>query len=205
MSDHEDVDGAYISLQFERDRLMRSQIIYESIALEGAVDRLLACHFCPDDSKHDLFVSVLFGDGEVTFSRKIRMLKKVLKLCYPKLATAYAFLPNRLDKLRELRNQFAHLKLDIPMKGIGADLGKAEIKLRAIKDGQKTLHAISEAHITTVVNQCRDLKMAAIFLAIAIRTLSRGENDSELLDDTALLGEQIGKRLAVTTRRPNSR
>lgn len=194
-----------VSLLLTRDRLMRSQILYEAIDLEAAVERIVAFHFCPDPEKHDLFVSLLFREGEVTFSQKIKMLRKLLKLCYPTVERAFAFLPKHLEKLRKLRNEFAHLRLDFPAKPGSTNLDAEEIKLRTLKDGQAAIRTITRAEVDEVVEQCRHVEMAAIFLGMFVRRAAIGESDADFAATIIALATQLEKRLKASNPRPNSR
>jgi hypothetical protein len=191
----EELHARELELLWERDRLMRSQVIYEAIDLESAVERIILFHFCPDAARHDLFISLLFRDGEVSFSQKIKMLRKLLKLCYPKLSAAFAFLPTHLDKLRRLRNDFAHLPLDLPAEPGSSDLRAEEVRLRSVKDGARITHGVAQDQVNRVVEQCRDLTMAAVFLAMATRKGGTGQADDEFTNMIAELGEQIGERV----------
>jgi hypothetical protein len=186
-----------IEVLFGRDRLMRSQIIYEAINLEAAVERIITFHFCPSADKQDLFVSLMFSEGQVSFSQKLAILRKLLKLCYPKLATAFKFLLDRLEKLRKLRNEFAHLRLDLPAAPSSTDLAAEEIRLRTLKDGKRDTRVVTREEVDRVVHDCRDLEVACILLAMAVQKTAKGEADAELFETTASLGQQIGKRLVA--------
>ncbi len=175
--------------------MMRSQIIYETIDLESAVERIITFHFCPATEKQDLFVSLMFENGQISLKQKIGMLRKLLRLCYPELHTAFLFLPKHLDKLRELRNDFAHLRLDLPAEPGSTDLDAEAVKLRKLKDGQQTIREVTRKEVDTIVRQCRDLTIAAMFLGMAVQRAARGEQEEEFTQMIVALGQQIGKRL----------
>src|SRR5438874_133177 len=66
MSNESDHLRAELEILWGRDRLMRSQIIYETIDLESAVERIITFHFCPATEKQDLFVSLMFENGQIS-------------------------------------------------------------------------------------------------------------------------------------------
>jgi hypothetical protein len=49
--------------------------------------------------------------GQITFSQKLTILKKLFKEFYPDLLKLFPKMFNRLEKLRELRNKLAHSRI----------------------------------------------------------------------------------------------
>ena len=94
---------------------------------ESIIEQIIATHFCSDQAKQLSFMSLIFKDGEITLSTKIRMLRKLLRQCYPDLYGEVSPLIRRLDKTRELRNKFAHSELVFEGQ---------EVMLRYYKDGR---------------------------------------------------------------------
>jgi len=150
------------------DRYFRSQILYEAIALEASVDRIIARHFCPDEAKHGELVSFVFQEGEIGFNKKIRIVENLLKHSYPELKQAFGFLPKRLHALRELRNQFAHSEVVLPESPPPPE--KAEgITLRHIKNGRVIDEFVSRDKVDALVNESNYIHLAAILLEMLIR------------------------------------
>jgi hypothetical protein len=93
-------DDVRIALDYER--LFRSQIISDAADAEASVDRLIAWHFCPDRAKHGLFFALMFREGEIFLSTKLKIAKKLLRRYHPDLADRGAFWITGLNRLREL-------------------------------------------------------------------------------------------------------
>lgn len=96
---------------FEYDRRVRAHAIYEATAIEGLVESAIASHYCPDEKKHLSFIALLFGRGEVPFSKKIEILESLIKIDYPEVSKDYPQLINQLNALRRFRNKLAHHEL----------------------------------------------------------------------------------------------
>ena len=94
--------------EFVLDQRLRSRVIYNSILVENALEKIITTHFCREKGEEILFSSLLFREGQVTFSRKIIILEKLLKLAYPDLHKECRWVIKQIDKVREMRNEFAH-------------------------------------------------------------------------------------------------
>jgi len=94
--------------EFVLDQRLRSRVIYNSILVENALEKVITTHFCREKGEEILFSSLLFREGQVTFSRKIVILEKLLKISYPDLHKECKWLIKQIDKVREIRNEFAH-------------------------------------------------------------------------------------------------
>ena len=114
----------YVQMLFEHDRVIRSHAIYEATAIESLIENIVAWHFCSDAEKHLLFTGLMFVTAEVTFSKKIQILMKVLQDSDADILDDLPGLENDLDSLRRFRNKFAHNELILD-----------EEKLKVMKDG----------------------------------------------------------------------
>jgi len=168
----QDALEARIQLARDHDRLVRSQIVYEAITLESVVDRIIATHFCSDESKHPAFFSFIFRDGEISFSNKIRILKKILGASYPSLAKISSALAKKLDSMRDLRNKFAHSELVLPS---GDEPSNLDIKLKYYRNGHLEVESLSEADITRQINDCRLWHVTLELIAVFVKQVARGE------------------------------
>src|SRR2546423_610060 len=74
----------------ETDTNLRARVINFAIEIDDWIERLIAFHFCFDEAQQMLFRSLLFRIGEVTFSRKIKILRELLKQSYPDIYTDYS-------------------------------------------------------------------------------------------------------------------
>src|SRR6266567_3452574 len=82
----------------ETDTKLRARVINSAIEIDDWIERLIAFHFCPDDAHQILFRSLLFRIGEVTFSRKIKILRELLKQSYPDIYTDYSNIFAKLER-----------------------------------------------------------------------------------------------------------
>lgn len=115
-NDYDDYDEQYQIIEkiHEFDRNLRSRIIYQVIEIESNIEQIIAWHFCREESQHILFISLMFMDGQITFSQKITILKKLLRDSYPDIYKDVSSIFSQLGKIRELRNKFAHSKMTFP-------------------------------------------------------------------------------------------
>ncbi len=138
---------AGMKLTFLYDQNTRTQIIYNGIYLDELVGEIIAWHFCPSEEKHLWFKSLIFRTGELSFSKKIDILKEILKHSYPDIFDATRGLIERLHEIRRMRNDFAHSELIINESKLLENFGKPPkgICLRSIKKGGMTEAFYSEA------------------------------------------------------------
>lgn len=172
----------HIELVLAYDRLFRSQIIYEAIDLEGFVDKMIAWYFCPEKAKHGLLFASLFREGELGLSKKLRILKRLLVASHPDLLKVGGFWIKKLDKLRDLRNKFAHGKLVLPDDPPPAE--KAEgVSLRWPKpNGEEAEEFISKTFIDRWVSECRHLGVAGLCLELIVEKRETGNVDPKQED-----------------------
>jgi hypothetical protein len=91
--------------------LISSEIVQKAVLVEAKLEVIIAFHFCDDRDKWLSFRSLIFHDGEITFSQKIRICQKLFKEHYPLIYEQVSPMFKRLDKVRELRNKLAHSKI----------------------------------------------------------------------------------------------
>jgi hypothetical protein len=96
------------------DQLTGSRIVQSAVLVEAKLENIIAFHFCDDQDKWLAFKSFIFLDGEITFSKKIEICKKVFRQYYPAVYEQISPMFKRLHKVRELRNKFAHSKILVP-------------------------------------------------------------------------------------------
>lgn len=126
--------------------LTSSEIIQRAVLVEQALENLVASHFIGADfDKYLPFRSLMFQDGRVDFSDKIKMVKKLLKNEYPLIYEQVSPMFSKLDKTRELRNKFAHSKIVAP------GYGEKELYMESYRDGKVVKEVIdSEENKQTI-------------------------------------------------------
>ena len=124
------------------DRLVRSYTLHQAISIEWVIDNIIATHFCHKKEEYPLFFSLIFREGEITFSAKIKILKKLLKLKYPDINKQFPKLIKRLDVFRDVRNKFAHSGIVLPTEALPDQVING-ITLKYYKDGVETREEIT--------------------------------------------------------------
>ena len=188
----------HIEIVLGYDRAFRSQIIYEAIALESLLDGIIAWHFCSDATKHPLLFTLIFKEGEISFGKKIRMLSKLLKQCYPDLKPTFGALPKRLNALRELRNRFAHSEVVLPDEPPPPD-SAAGVTLRYFRDGALVDEFIQKTRIDAIVADCMYLHVMALALQTMIKGRATGERREDQEQGLMAVAEVLKKRLVNKT------
>jgi hypothetical protein len=131
---------------FVLDQRIRSRVIYNSILLENAVQKIITTHFCRERGEEILFSSLMFREGQITFSKKITILGKLLKLAYPDLYKQCKWAIAQIDKVREIRNDFAHSETTVLIDDAVKQAQGEPIEgvtLESWKDGQVVYKVVS--------------------------------------------------------------
>lgn len=88
----------------------RSRFLSVSSNIENQLEIILADYFTRGDfDEYRLFSKLFYGrEAELTFSKKILIFKKFLKKIYPEYLEKNTDFINSLERVRKLRNKFAH-------------------------------------------------------------------------------------------------
>jgi hypothetical protein len=166
---------------FSRDKQYRAQIIYIQTIIDDYVGQCIAWHFCPDPKKHLAFMSLLFVQGEVSFRKRIVILDFILKHEYPDLYKETKALVKKLDKLRELRNWFAHSTLAMELD----HLKKANTGIHITRLGSKGTKEVvyfSEEDLEARINEYSDLMFKVMELSWEFERRAKGRTPRKLTD-----------------------
>jgi hypothetical protein len=161
------------------DQEARGKIIYAAVRVESVIEQIIAEHFC-DKKDQAMFISLLFIVGQITFSQKLIILKKLFKEYYPDLLTTFPKIFSRLDKLRELRNKLAHSKIGYSFPNL-EDLDTAmqeDVKgttLEYFKDGEVIHELISCEQVDTTLDEARAYSDILTFIEMEIRNRSKNK------------------------------
>lgn len=172
----------YLEHRMVYDRKARGEIIYAAVSLESTIEQIIAEHFSASDAKA-LFISLMFMTGQITFSQKIQILKKLFKDSYPDLLTTFPNMFNGLEKVRELRNKLAHSKesygepdIMALMEGRIAELPKGTF-LEYFKDGELRTEFISEEKVKQILKLSQVYHMVLDYIAMEVKNRRRGLNN----------------------------
>jgi len=148
---------------------------------EASVDRLIAWHFCPDRAKHGLFYRLLFVEGQIPFSRKIEIAKKLLKAFHPDLGKAAGFWIRGLHRLRELRNKLAHNRMQLPQDPPSPEKADGVSLWVLTPTGESVLEFLPRSDVDRQVRHSRHLIIAGVCISRIVqdRALQQGTPESE--------------------------
>jgi len=130
---------------------IRGPFLEQAIYIERIIDDIVSLHFCPDETKRNLFFSLVMP--EINFAYKIDILKQLLKLCYPDLAKKYPKLSKDLVNIKDFRNDIAHAMLDTSDEFMSKKYSD-RIQFTSFKKGQTKPHEITSDDIKEKLKDC---------------------------------------------------
>jgi hypothetical protein len=167
------------------ERHFRSQIVALAVELEELVDDILAWTFGLAEERHHLLFGLL-REGEVGLSKKLRVLKKLLTVTHPDVAADCGVWIKRIDRLRVLRNKFAHGRFILPDERYALPLPQnadgVQVRWRKA-DGSPTTEFVSRMTVDAHVNEGQRL----VFMGGVLRVLVRSRLETPGADEGALL------------------
>lgn len=181
--DPQDEIEAITAEAYQYDQEIRSRVIYNAIAIESDIEQIIAWHFCHDEGKHILFISLMFNDGQITFSQKIVILKKLLRDSYPDIYLQFSGIFSQLNKIRELRNKLAHTKLRIPFEYFHPmrktpDRPQKGLYLEYYKDGKVINEFIPAEKVEGIMEKAVVLEYFLYYLQMEITNRVLGKYNS---------------------------
>lgn len=114
----------------------RSRFLSIGSLIEHQLELIIADYFTRGDFDESKLFSKLFygGDAELTFSQKIKIFENFLKEVYPKYLKSNTDFINSLNRVRKMRNKFAHY-IDPGKAELSKYVGKSIFPLFYIEDG----------------------------------------------------------------------
>lgn len=183
MADQEN-DSHLFAKRHAYDRKARGEIIYAAIVIESIIEGIIADHCAKDKF---LFGALIFGEGQITFSQKLIMLKKLFKEYYPDLIFPKMF--KRLDELRQLRNKLAHSKVghsipaDMPWEKESIDTLPEGTVLEYFKIGYAVHEDLPKEAVDKTLNQAGAYEQLLTLIEMEVQDRISGETDSGRFDD----------------------
>ena len=98
----------YVSRIMQLDHLIRGCTLNHSTVIEHSMGRIIAYHFQMDKERRNLFFSLIMNDPSMTYSRKMSILRDLLKISYPEILGRNKELVKDLRKVMEWRNRISH-------------------------------------------------------------------------------------------------
>jgi hypothetical protein len=137
---------------------IRGPFLEHAIVIERLIEDIISWHFCPDEERRLLLFSLVISEPDFTFSSKIEIIDKILKLHYPDLAKKYPKLVAELTKVRKFRNRIAHAMLDTSDDFLAGNFTD-RIQLIYFEDGQTKHQVITTAERDERLKECWRLVM----------------------------------------------
>lgn len=178
----------------EFDRKARGDIIYAAVVIESLIERIIAKHFTKDTW---LFASLVFGEGQITFSQKLVILKKLFKQVYSDLIFPGMF--NRLDKLRELRNKLAHhnvghsLPVAMPWEKETIDALPEGTVLEYFKAGYMVHEELPKKVVDDALKTANDYEELLTLIELEVEDRINGKTNMRRFDDLKKTKPQLFK------------
>lgn len=92
---------------------IRGSYLNQSIHIEGLIGDIISRYFCIEEKRRKLLFSIVITESNLSFHKKVEILKKIIELQYPDMKVAYPTLIDTLEqKIIPFRNRLAHSMLD---------------------------------------------------------------------------------------------
>jgi len=113
----------------------KSHITSISASLEHSIDMIIGEYYTIDDQDYQDFANIVFhNDNELSFHKKIKMVERFLNKRFPEYLKENPEFIQRLDRIRRLRNKFAHA-INLTTEEMKKFVGKSYFELGFIEDG----------------------------------------------------------------------
>ena len=138
---------------------IRGSILEQAIWIERLIENIIAWHFCPEEDKRYQFFSLVINGTDITFSSKIKILKKLLELYYPDLSQKYPKVTKELNKVRDFRNKIAHAMLDNSLEFL-AHRYTDRVQLDVYQDGKEKKLVVTIMDRDEKLKECSRIALA---------------------------------------------
>ena len=108
-------------------------------------------YFTEDAKKQSVLGEALTG-RDFSFSARIELLEKVVKLSFPAFGNTHNDFFTKLDKIRRFRNRLAHAQLDTSDEFLAK--GGEQIQLVFYENGEEKLQIITFADVKLRLAEC---------------------------------------------------
>jgi len=133
---------------------MRGPFLDMVIGVDRWIAFIISQHFCPEEEKRKLFLSLITNGTTISFAASINVLEKLLKLCYPDLYDEHLF--KKLETLRRFRNTIAHSRLDVSKEFLAKGYTD-RIRLVVYRDGKQKHQTITDGDILERATACVEI------------------------------------------------
>ena len=120
----------------DRIHTSKSRFLSVSTSIEAELEVIMADYFSRGDfDDYQLFSHLFYGkETELMFRKKIMIFEKFLKKVYPSYLKSNKDFINSLERVRKLRNKFAH-HINPRKSDLTSYVGKSHFPLHYMEDG----------------------------------------------------------------------
>jgi len=140
---------------------IRCSILEQAIRIERLIEHIISWHFCPEEDKRYQFFSLVINETDITFSSKIQILKKLLKLYYLGLTQKYPKITRELNKVRDFRNKIVHAILDNSREFL-AHRYTDRVQLNVYRDGKEKKLIVTIIDRDEKLKECSRITLALV-------------------------------------------
>lgn len=141
-----------------RTSKMKSMVITITSRIEYQINLILASRFSTTGEEYEKFSRVFFNNvNELTFSVKIKMLENLLIEYYPEFLKQNIDFIKSLDRVRRLRNTFAH-SIDPTLEELNDFTKKqSHMSIFFLEDGDQKNKVLSYDEIMLRIEDCKKI------------------------------------------------
>ena len=133
----------------------------QTIWLDTIITGILVLYFTQDAKKQSVLGEALTG-RDFSFSARVELLEKVVKLSFPAFANTHNDFFTKLDKIRRFRNRLAHSQLDTSDKFLAR--GGEQIQLAFYENGEEKHQIITFADVKLRLAECSQVVLQLVEL-----------------------------------------
>ena len=143
----------------------------QTIWLDTIITGLLVLYFTEDEKKQSVQDEALTG-RDFSFSARIELLEKVVRLSFAAFVSTHLDLFTKLDKVRRFRNRLAHAQLDTSDEFL-ARSGE-QIRLMFYENGEANHQVITFTAVKSRLAECSQVLLQLVELQKLIKPALNG-------------------------------
>ena len=144
-------EAEHLGRVYEWSVRIRGAFMDQTTWLDTIITGILVLYFTEDAKKQSVLSEALTG-RDFSFSARIELLEKVVKLSFPAFANTHNDFFTKLDKIRRFRNRLAHAQLDTSDKFLAK--GGEQIQLVFYENGEEKHQIITFADVKLRLAEC---------------------------------------------------
>lgn len=159
-------EAEHLGKIYEWSVRVRGAFMDQTIWLDTIITGLLVLYFTEDAKKQSVLGEALTG-RDFSFSARIELLEKVVKLSFPAFVNAQHDLFTKLDEIRRFRNRLAHAQLDTSDEFLAK--GGEQIRLAFYENGEEKHQIITFADVRVRLAECSQVLLQLVELQKLIK------------------------------------